>query len=121
MREIVRLGLRADRERGDPSLGMGLTLQDAKALRNAAGRRINFSSSSDGGVNITDGDRGQNMAFRRVSPEEALLTRVQAEVVKEEKVRGGAGRVQGGIVCFSQFYCGFLLRWGFFFNRMERR
>jgi len=80
VREIVRLGLRADRERGDPSLGMGFTLEDAKALRQAASRRVNLSASaSSGTVAGTSGDGG-------VSAEEALYARVQAEVVKEDKV-----------------------------------
>lgn len=72
MKEIVRLGLRADRERADPSLGMGFTLEDAKALRQAASRRIDLSTSSSKGGGI--------------SAEEALYARVQAEVVKEDKV-----------------------------------
>lgn len=74
VKEIVRLGLRADRERADPSLGMGFTLEDAKALRQAASRRVDLSSSSSarcGGI----------------CAEEALYARVQAEVVKEDKVR----------------------------------
>lgn len=75
VREIVRLGLRADRERGDPSLGMGFTLEDAKALRQAASRRVNLSASASAGT----GGGG-------VSAEEALYARVQAEVVKEDKV-----------------------------------
>ncbi|CAN0484454.1 unnamed protein product, partial [Ectocarpus sp. 8 AP-2014] len=54
--EIVRLGLRADRERGDPSLGMGLTLHDAKALRQAAARRVNLTSSSSPASDDGDGD-----------------------------------------------------------------
>lgn len=82
MREIVRLGLRADRERGDPSLGMGLTLEDAKALRKAAGRRVSLASSAGEGAEEREGEGGG----RRFSPEEALYVRIQAEVVKEEKV-----------------------------------
>lgn len=74
VKEIVRLGLRADRERADPSLGMGLTLENAKALRQAAGRRVDLSPSARAG------GRGG------ISAEEALYARVQAEVVKEDKV-----------------------------------
>lgn len=83
MKEIVRLGLRADRERGDPSLGMGLSLADAKALRAAAGRRIELASLPGDGPGAGDGEETPR---RRVFPEEALYARVQAEVVKEDKV-----------------------------------
>lgn len=75
MEEVVRLGLRADRERGDPSLGMGFTLLDAKGLRSAAGKRIDLTGDA------------------RVSPEEAMYARVQAEVVRQDKV--GWGRLRG--------------------------
>lgn len=81
VKEIVRLGLRAERERADPSLGMGLTLEDAKALRQAASRRVDLSSSAKGG-----GGGGV------ISAEEALYARVQAEVVKEDKVNGSQYR-----------------------------
>ncbi|CAB1120827.1 unnamed protein product [Ectocarpus sp. CCAP 1310/34] len=79
--EIVRLGLRADRERGDPSLGMGLTLHDAKALRQAAARRVNLTSSSSSTSGPGGGGGGGG-----TSAEEALYARVQAEVVKDDKV-----------------------------------
>eukprot|EP00903_Cladosiphon_okamuranus_P019411 g17847.t1 len=77
VKEIVRLGLRADRERADPSLGMGFTLEDAKALRQAASRRIDLSSSSSSSSSSANGGG--------ISAEEALYARVQAEVVKEDK------------------------------------
>ena len=96
MREIVRLGLRADRERGDPSLGMGLTLEDAKALRKAAGRRVSLSSSAE-----EEGGEGEG-GGRRFSPEEALYVRIQAEVVKEEKV----GLVMLGVWWGEEAYVG---------------
>lgn len=75
VKEIVRLGLRADRERADPSLGMGFTLEDAKALRQAASRRVDLSSSSSSSARCGG-----------ICAEEALYARVQAEVVKEDKV-----------------------------------
>lgn len=79
VKEIVRLGLRADRERADPSLGMGFTLEDAKALRQAASRRVALSPSPAQGKGTGKGEGG-------ISAEEALYARVQAEVVKEDKV-----------------------------------
>lgn len=98
MEEVVRLGLRADRERGDPSLGMGFSLQDAKALRSAAGKKVDLTGDA------------------RVSPEEALFARVQTEVVRQDKVGlfgGGGGREKttpivrmDGLVLFGLVWVG---------------
>lgn len=103
VREIIVLGLKADRERGDPSLGMGLNLVDAKALRQAARRRIDVTPSSEtlsvaASEECADkkGERDdvyhddkmtEPSKQRKISPEAALFARVKAEVVKEDKVR----------------------------------
>lgn len=92
VKEIVRLGLKADRERGDPSLGMGLTMADAKGLRRAAARHVDVTSvplttvsaawpAGDAAEAATPGGGGMGL-----SPEEALFARVQAEVIKDDKV-----------------------------------
>lgn len=112
VKEIINLGLRADRERGDPSLGMDLSLKDAKALRQAAARQVDLVSipggrgdaaatpsaaqggaTAPGGENVSAGG-GQNdgSAIKKkdgekvLSPAEALFARVQAEVVKGDEV-----------------------------------
>lgn len=95
VREIVGLGLKADREREDPSLGMGFTLAEAKALRQVARRSVDVTANSapKSGSENTSGDDGSKDAGdprtggrRRISPEEALFARVKAEVVKDDKV-----------------------------------
>lgn len=95
-KEIVRLGLRANRERGDPSLGLGFTVEDAKGLRNAAGRRVYLGIAPTSpplpvSKGMDDDDDAAVAASRdgscRPLPEEALFARVQAEVIKEDKVR----------------------------------
>lgn len=107
VKEIVSLGLRADRERGDHNLGLNLTLADAKALRQAAARRVDVvsipstvtivTSPAVGGAASTDsealsagggGDNGdgEEAGLKAVSPEEALFARVQAETIQEDKV-----------------------------------
>lgn len=120
VKEIVSLGLRADRERGDPSLGMGLSLKDAKALRQAAARQVDLvsipgvaaadaSSPAKGNAANPDGEdvsadsqtdgaviQKQN-GEKKLSPAEALFARVQAEVVKGDEV---GGRLDGdAVVC----------------------
>lgn len=44
VRELVGVGLRADGQRGEPSLGMRLSAADKKALRQAARRRVDLTA-----------------------------------------------------------------------------
>ena len=94
VREIVQLGLKASRQRGDPSLGLGFTLPDAKGLRNAAGRRVHLGTAPAAveGAEVPGeaSDDGGHL-----SPEEALFARVQAEVIKDDKVAASAA---GGVL-----------------------